>query len=189
MWISIPPVLSPPLLRSSMLVIRFPRMTHSWDIVRSFQRILQHMRDTTSGRHTHRRMRGDAILAVPFIISLRTDQWVVGNTPRWVSGVRTDLVSLSLLARLSLPLNVNILPECVLVELALNAYGKVGVTLYDTLGDEAVGAFVRPKDWIHLELTLIPLRIHVRLIITDNCGRSDGVQHRPCSPYPYLHNL
>lgn len=32
-----------------------------------------------------------------------------------------------------------------LVELALNAYGKVGVTLYDTLGDEAVGAFVRPK--------------------------------------------
>jgi hypothetical protein len=29
-----------------------------------------------------------------------------------------------------------------MVELALNAYGKVGVSLYDTLGDEAVGAFV-----------------------------------------------
>ena len=112
-------------------------------------------------------MRGDATLAVLFIISLRIDQWVVGNTPRWVSGVRTDLVSFLPLARLSLPLNVNIQPECVLVELALNAYGKVGVTLYDTLGDEAVGASVRPKDRIHTELTLIPPRIHVRLIITD----------------------
>ncbi|KAH9030628.1 acetyl-CoA synthetase-like protein [Lactarius pseudohatsudake] len=30
-------------------------------------------------------------------------------------------------------------PEWVVVELALNAYGKVGVSLYDTLGDEAVG--------------------------------------------------
>lgn len=29
-----------------------------------------------------------------------------------------------------------------MVELALNAYGKVGVSLYDTLGGEAVGAFV-----------------------------------------------
>ena len=103
-----------------------------------------------------------------FIISLRIEQWVVGNAPRWVSGVRTDLVSFSLLVRLSLQLNVNFQPECVLVELALNAYGKVGVTLYDTLGDEAVGAFVRHKDWIHPELTLIPLRIHVRSIITVN---------------------
>jgi len=29
-------------------------------------------------------------------------------------------------------------PEWVLVDLALNAYGKVGVSLYDTLGDQAV---------------------------------------------------
>ncbi|KAI0256465.1 long-chain-fatty-acid-CoA ligase [Lactifluus subvellereus] len=29
-------------------------------------------------------------------------------------------------------------PEWVLIELALNAYGKVGVSLYDTLGDEAL---------------------------------------------------
>jgi long-chain acyl-CoA synthetase len=29
-------------------------------------------------------------------------------------------------------------PEWVVIELALNAYAKVGVSLYDTLGDEAV---------------------------------------------------
>lgn len=29
--------------------------------------------------------------------------------------------------------------EWVVIELALNAYAKVGVSLYDTLGDEAVG--------------------------------------------------
>ncbi|KAH9997491.1 hypothetical protein BJV77DRAFT_1078521 [Russula vinacea] len=40
-------------------------------------------------------------------------------------------------------------PEWVIVELALNAYGKVGVSLYDTLGDEAVGAF-RFIDHAHL---------------------------------------
>ena len=104
------------------------------------------MRVTTSGKHTHRRTRGGATLAVLFIISLRVEQWAVGNTPQWVSGVRIRPVSFLFLVRLSLPLNVNFQPECVLVELALNAYGKVGVTLYDTLGDEAVGAFVRLKD-------------------------------------------
>jgi long-chain acyl-CoA synthetase len=41
--------------------------------------------------------------------------------------------------------SVNLQPEWVIVELALNAYGKVGVSLYDTLGDEAVGAFASRK--------------------------------------------
>lgn len=41
--------------------------------------------------------------------------------------------------------SVNFHPEWVIVELALNAYGKVGVSLYDTLGDDAVGAFVTRK--------------------------------------------
>jgi long-chain acyl-CoA synthetase len=38
--------------------------------------------------------------------------------------------------------SVNFHPEWVIVDLALNAYGKVGVSLYDTLGNDAVGAFV-----------------------------------------------
>jgi len=42
-------------------------------------------------------------------------------------------------------LNVNCRLEWVLVDLALNAYGKVGVSLYDTLGDQAVGASELPK--------------------------------------------
>lgn len=41
--------------------------------------------------------------------------------------------------------SVNLPPEWVIVELALNAYGKVGVSLYDTLGDEAVGTFASRK--------------------------------------------
>jgi hypothetical protein len=52
---------------------------------------------------------------------------------------------LTLLAWFGLSLNINFQPEWVLVELALNAYGKVGVSLYDTLGDEAVGAFASLK--------------------------------------------
>ncbi|KAI0282206.1 acetyl-CoA synthetase-like protein [Russula aff. rugulosa BPL654] len=41
-------------------------------------------------------------------------------------------------------------PEWVIVELALNAYGKVGVSLYDTLGDEAVEYIID-----HAHLTVI----------------------------------
>ncbi|KAH9998166.1 hypothetical protein BJV74DRAFT_883293 [Russula compacta] len=41
-------------------------------------------------------------------------------------------------------------PEWILIELALNAYGKVGVSLYDTLGDEAVEYIID-----HAHLTLI----------------------------------
>lgn len=53
-----------------------------------------------------------------------------------------------------------------IVELALNAYGKVGVSLYDTLGDEAVG---EPQTTEHaLELTSIFLRVYVRFLITGN---------------------
>jgi hypothetical protein len=135
-------------------------------------------------------MRGDATLAVLFIISLRVEQWVVGNTPQWASGVRIGPVSFLFLVRLSLPLNVNFQPECVLVELALNAYGKVGVTLYDTLGDEAVGAFVRLKDWIHpgtnLDTSQNTCKIHKHSQIMNDLT---VVQYRPCAPYPYLHNL
>lgn len=36
------------------------------------------------------------------------------------------------------------------IELALNAYAKVGVSLYDTLGNEAVGTF--PRAVLILEL-------------------------------------
>ncbi len=52
------------------------------------------------------------------------------------------------------------------VELALNAYGKVGVSLYDTLGDEAVGAFASLNGRTHLELTSISLRVYVRSMPT-----------------------
>ncbi|KAH9004893.1 acetyl-CoA synthetase-like protein [Lactarius hatsudake] len=41
-------------------------------------------------------------------------------------------------------------PEWVVVELALNAYGKVGVSLYDTLGDEAVEYIID-----HAHITMI----------------------------------
>jgi long-chain acyl-CoA synthetase len=65
-------------------------------------------------------------------------------------------------------------PEWVMVELALNAYGKVGVSLYDTLGDEAVEYIID-----HAHLTIIfttsnhlaallrtaPRHPHLRLIV------------------------
>jgi hypothetical protein len=93
----------------------------------------------------HRWMKGDVTLGVPFMLSSKMARWVVENAPRWVFGVKIDLVNLSLLAWFNLSLRANVQPECVLVDLALNAYGKVGVSLYDTLGDEAVGASVGLK--------------------------------------------
>jgi long-chain acyl-CoA synthetase len=65
-------------------------------------------------------------------------------------------------------------PEWVIVELALNAYGKVGVSLYDTLGDEAVEYII---DHAHLTVifttsghlaTLLraaPRHPHLRLVV------------------------
>lgn len=63
----------------------------------------------------------------------------MGSILRWASGAQTDQVFFSLSALSNL---LTCKTEWVIVELALNAYGKVGVSLYDTLGDEAVGAFV-----------------------------------------------
>ena len=81
-------------------------------------------------------------------------------------------------------------PEWLLVELALNAYGKVGVSLYDTLGDEAVGAFASLKcpyspgtDYI---ISQSICKIYHRGEIMKDLM---AVQHRPCSPHPYLHHL
>lgn len=86
-------------------------------------------------------------------------------------------------------LNVKFQPECVIVELALNAYGKVGVTLYDTLGDEAVGAFVKQRldsPGTNFDTAQNTCKIYNHCQIMYDLT---VIQHRPCSPYPYLHNL
>jgi long-chain acyl-CoA synthetase len=53
--------------------------------------------------------------------------------------------------------------EWVIIELALNVYGKVGVSLYDTLGNEAVGTLVHDERQ-PLELILMFLRVYVRTL-------------------------
>jgi hypothetical protein len=63
---------------------------------------------------------------------------VVVNFQRLEFGPRTDLVCTSYQ-----PLNFNTgadsLSEWQVIDLALHAYQKVGVSLYDTLGKDAVG--------------------------------------------------
>lgn len=97
---------------------------------------------------------------------------------------------LTLLVWFSLSLNISFQLEWLLVELALNAYGKVGVSLYDTLGDEAVGAFASlkcPFSYVtNYDISQSICKIYCYGEIMKDLM---AVQHRPCSPHPNLHHL
>jgi hypothetical protein len=89
----------------------------------------------------------------------------------------------------SFGLSFNALLEWVLIELALNAYGKVGVSLYDTLGNESVGTFLLRKT---AESTLgINHDVSQGICEIFNNWRGThnlmAIQYRPCPPYSYLH--
>jgi len=97
---------------------------------------------------------------------------------------------LTLLVWFCLSLNISFQLEWLLVELALNAYGKVGVSLYDTLGDEAVGAFASLKcpfsSGTNYGISQSICKIYCYGAIMKDLM---AVQHRPCSPHPNLHHL
>ena len=99
------------------------------------------LRTTTSGRHTDKSMSGGGTLGVLCASCTSTVLLGVERCQQLGPGVRTGQVRL-LIRSLTTQLysTLTIIAEWQVIDWSLHAYGFVGVSLYDTLGKDSVGA-------------------------------------------------